>query len=412
MKLDEHSQDEIQDQSTSDPQVFRGSNQSGLRDYNERLVLSMIQRSGAIPGVEIARRAGLSPQTVSVILRSLEADGLLERGTPQRGRVGKPSIPMGLNPEGLFSVGVKIGRRSADLVLTDFLGKTRQLLQTTYRYPMPEAILGFLKSGLTSFREALGDQAADRISGIGIAMPFEIWNWSETIGAPPNDIAAWRDLDFAAEIGQFTNLPVFIENDATAACRAEHVYGLGRTYRDFAYFFVGSFIGGCVVLNHAVFEGARGNAGAFGSLPVRLSTGEDKQLIDVASLYRLEADLARKGIEPARIWASPQDWHDFPEVLENWIDYTARHLARAALTVCAVIDFEAVVIDGAFPEDVRTRLIDRVRNNIVDLDQRGLFPPVIAEGTVGRNARAMGAACSPVFNQFLLNTLGGLSQSS
>ena len=117
MKLDEHSQDEIQDQSTSDPQVFRGSNQSGLRDYNDRLVLSMIQRSGAIPGVEIARRAGLSPQTVSVILRSLEADGLLERGTPQRGRVGKPSIPMGLNPEGLFSVGVKIGRRSADLVL-------------------------------------------------------------------------------------------------------------------------------------------------------------------------------------------------------------------------------------------------------------------------------------------------------
>ena len=50
MKLDDRSQDESQDQSTGDPQVFRGSNQSGLRDYNERLVLSMIQRSGAMPG--------------------------------------------------------------------------------------------------------------------------------------------------------------------------------------------------------------------------------------------------------------------------------------------------------------------------------------------------------------------------
>lgn len=42
---------------------------------------------------------------------------------PQRGQVGQPSIPMSLNPNGVFSIGLKIGRRSADLVLVDFLGQ-------------------------------------------------------------------------------------------------------------------------------------------------------------------------------------------------------------------------------------------------------------------------------------------------
>ena len=85
-----------------------GVNQQGLRDHNERLILSILQRSGPLPGIDVARGAGLSAQTVSVILRGLEAEGLVRRGEPQRGRVGKPRTPMGLDPEGVFSVGLKI----------------------------------------------------------------------------------------------------------------------------------------------------------------------------------------------------------------------------------------------------------------------------------------------------------------
>ena len=122
-----------------------GVNQQGVREHNERLILSMIQRHGTMPASDIARRAGLSPQTVSVILRGLETEGFVERGDPVRGKVGKPSIPMALAPEGAYSVGLKVGRRSADLVLTDFNGQPRQQMQFTYRYPMPQAILGFLR---------------------------------------------------------------------------------------------------------------------------------------------------------------------------------------------------------------------------------------------------------------------------
>ena len=101
--------------------ISSGATQRGLRDYNERLILSMIQRNGALPGSEVARHAGLSPQTVSLIMRKLEADGLLAKGMPLRaGRVGKPSVPMDLAADGAFSFGLDVGRRGANLVLMDF----------------------------------------------------------------------------------------------------------------------------------------------------------------------------------------------------------------------------------------------------------------------------------------------------
>ncbi len=107
-----------------------GANQSGVRDHNERLVLSLIQRHGGLPSADIARRSNLSAQTVSIIIRALEKDGLLVRGEPIRGKVGKPSTPMALNPDGILSLGLNIGRKSADLVLIDVTGTTRAYVQT------------------------------------------------------------------------------------------------------------------------------------------------------------------------------------------------------------------------------------------------------------------------------------------
>ena len=121
------------------PQLRRGTNPSGVRLYNERLALSLIRHHGALPKAGIARLTGLSPPTVQVIVQALEADGLLVRQEAQRGRVGQPSVPLSLNPDGAFSFGVKIGRRSAEIVLIDFVGTVRQSVHMNYRYPAPGA---------------------------------------------------------------------------------------------------------------------------------------------------------------------------------------------------------------------------------------------------------------------------------
>jgi hypothetical protein len=64
-----------------------------------------------------------------MITRHLEADGLVLEQTPQRGKIGQPSVPFSLNPSGAYALGLKVGRRSNDLVLMDFTGVVRRTLR-------------------------------------------------------------------------------------------------------------------------------------------------------------------------------------------------------------------------------------------------------------------------------------------
>lgn len=388
---------------------YGGVNQSGVRQHNERLLLSMLHRRGAMSGIELARLTGLSPQTVSVILRKLEKDGLLKRGKPVRGKVGKPSIPMELDASGILSLGLKVGRRSADLLLLDFAGNVREQIHTTYAYSLPDAVFGFLKEGMETLLCHLEPQELQRLCGIGIAAPFELWKWHDLVGTPAEKFKSWKDINFAQEIAKFSDLPAFVINDTTAACRAEHLYGHGKEFRDYAYFYIGSFIGGGVVLNETVFEGNQGNAGSLGSMRSTGPLGESRQLIDVASLHLLEARLIEAGLDPQQLWQQPQDWSALSRYVDPWIGETAQELAKASLSICSVIDFEAIMIDGAFPKDVRQQLVERVKRYLVNQDTRGLIAPQIVQGCIGENARAIGAASSPIFSQFLLNTNAGLA---
>ena len=82
----------------------------------------------------------------------------------------------------------------------------------------------------------------------------------------------------------------------------------------------------------------------------------------------------------------------------------------AALSCCAVIDFEAVLIDGAFPAAVRARLVRRVAALAQDIETIGLYRPEFAEGEVGANARVLGAAYRPIASQYFLGS--GMLNSS
>ncbi len=385
-----------------------GLSQRGVRDHNERLLLSLIQRHDALPGSDLAKLAGLSPPTVSGILRQLETDGLLERGDPVRGKVGKPSVPMRLAATGAHSFGVKIGRRSADLILIDFRGGNCGERKITYDYPVPHDVLAFLANGFEALTSDMSDDEKSRICGIGVAAPFELWNWHDLVGAPAETFQSWKDIDIPAEISAFSNLPVYVSNDATAACQAEHTYGRGKEFRDYAYFFIGAYIGGGVVLNNSVYAGRQGNAGALGSLRSISPIGESMQLVDMASIHQLEARLREVDLDTRQLWDDPSSWTRLSRYVEPWLLQTAQELAKASLSICSVIDFEAILIDGSFPESLREELVRRVRRYVATQDTRGLVPPKIEEGSIGGSARALGAACGPIREQFFLKPSTGL----
>lgn len=82
-----------------------GSNQSGVSQFNERGVLQAVRLNGGLAKAELARLTCLSTQTVSLIIERLLAQGQVRKGTPQRGKVGQPSVPIMLDPDGAFFTG-------------------------------------------------------------------------------------------------------------------------------------------------------------------------------------------------------------------------------------------------------------------------------------------------------------------
>lgn len=385
---------------------LKGSNLTNVRDVNERLILHLLRMNGRMSKAEATRMTGLSANAVSVIFRALEADGLLLRGEPIRGRIGQPSVPMWLNPSAAHYVGLKIGRRSQDIVLVNFAGDVLVEVNEFHDYPTPANTLAFVQTQLPNLLKKAELNEED-ISAFNVAMPFELWSWASVFGVPPTALEDWRQFDLAAELKRIQPWPVTIQNDGTAACRAELVFGPPPEVQDLVYFFVGTFIGGGIVLNGSVFPGRSGNAGGFGPMRIPDEPGGER-LVDHASLRVLELLIAERDPELAKtVYNNRDDWSIYEPELDIWLERAGRSLGHAIVSALAVMDFQAIIIDGAFPPGIRQRLVEIVDRDLDNLDMQGVMRPSVQPGHFGYLARAVGAAAYQVSTEYMIdqNTL-------
>jgi len=377
-----------------------GRSQSGLREYNQREILSLIRVEGALPKAEIAQKTGLSAQAATVIINSLEADSLLTRLPSLKGQIGQPKVPFALNPDGAFGIGLKVGRRSFDLTLIDFVGNVRATLNENFAYPTVERLLNFLSRGLKGLTLSLDASMMQRIQGIGVATPYQIWSWAEEAGAPSDELEKWKNFDFHTRIKSIIDLPVYVCNDGTAACSAELCFGNSHRLNHFLYVYVGTFIGGGVVLNNRLFTGKSGNAGAIGSLPMLNSGNGSGQLIMQSSLYLLEQKLQQRNLDPNMLYNNADFTGQVAELLPEWIDGVSQGIAHSALCSLSILDLDGVVIDGAIPGSVRERIVAASREKFAELDARGLTSLRFEPGNVGAKAQSIGSANLPLIARY------------
>jgi predicted NBD/HSP70 family sugar kinase len=382
----------------------RGSSQGGMRQFNERVVLQAIRLHGSLPKAEIARLTHLTPQTVQVITARLEADDLVRRLAPLRGKVGQPSVPMALNPDGAFSIGIKIGRRSLDMLLVDFTGHVRERSALHYAFADADTLFPEIDVRLKLLRRGLKPALRPRLQGIGVAAPLSLGGWHELLGVPPEHAAKWDAVDIRERITSMTDLPVGFVKDTAAACVAELVAGRGRSIPSFLYLFVDTFIGGGLVIDSHLRAGMHGNAGAAGSVPLGLDRGDGTrppaQLLSVASLFRLEERYRQGGLDAAaasdeRALAAP--WR--PHTLD-WLRQSGPAIALAINSAACLLDLEGVIVDGSFDPALRDALLDVTARALDRYDWQGVARPAVLAGTIGSDARAVGGALLPLYANF------------
>lgn len=384
------------------PKRELGSNQIGLGQYNERLILSLVRREPGIAKAELARITKLTPQTISVIVNRFIEDGFIITGKKQRGKVGKPSTGLLLNPEGAFSIGVKIGRRSLDVILMAFDGAIKQRNITYHNFPEPAKTLPAIEEEITRLKTLLGEEKCQRLIGVGLAAPGALSSWSHEFETSVEMMAAWQDVDLQSEIASFSGLPVSMMNDVSAACLAELSLNKARHSQDFLYIYVGTFIGGGIVMNGKLLSGFSGNAASLASMPLgTVNNGETpSQLISRASLRSLEKSLNDNGHKIQSLHGYDALSGEVLELFDKWAEEAAPAIAGAIVNAHAVLDSEMIVIDGTLPAPQLKSLITKVKKALSDYDLTGLQMPKFDQGKIGYEARALGGAFLPVYAHF------------
>jgi predicted NBD/HSP70 family sugar kinase len=378
----------------------RGGDQSGLREFNRRLILNVIRQYGPVPKAEIARITGLTAQSVSVIVNALLKEQLLRKEKKVRGQVGQPRTPIALNPHGALSIGIKIGRRSLEMVLVDFRGAVIATGESYYSAPRPRDIMKILTERIAELTADLEPRVRSRVVGIGIALPGHLSQWTEILGLSPSELSEWDAFDICAAVRELTGLPVQLWNDATAACAAEVLLGEAMTVSSALYIYIGTFIGGGLVLDGKLYAGVQGNAGAIGSMPVQASSGLGlQQLIRSGSLLHLDRRFTEAGVDgEQKISAKVRRSRNHPAYLA-WRREASRGIANAIVCALSVVDFEAVVIDAMLDRDDVAEIAGDVGEALAEFDMTGLTPAVLRPGAIGPAARVLGAAILP----FIIN---------
>lgn len=117
-------------------------------------------------------------------------------------------------------------------------------------------------------------QALDRahitlndIEGIGIGAPGPVNPHTGVVLAPPT-LPGWKNVPLHDLFHEQFGVPIFLENDASAAALAEYLFGAGRGCDALVYMTVSTGIGGGIIIGGKIWRGISGTAAELGHMTI------------------------------------------------------------------------------------------------------------------------------------------------
>ncbi|MFV0252797.1 MAG: ROK family transcriptional regulator [Beutenbergiaceae bacterium] len=241
------------------------SSQTSLRESNKSLVIETVQRFGGLTQVELVEATGLSAGTVSTIVKELVGAGVVE--TAATIRSGRRAQQVTLSRRLGVVVAAQIGPRQLSMILGDFAGEV--LAEQSMPLPFEHRV------DTTLDRVAL--LAVDLIERIGASLP-ELGGIALAVPAPvdvstgmitvPGVMAGWNGEHLAQVMSKRLQKPVFVDQDANLAARAELTLGAGRGLQDILYVRASSTISSAMIIGGQSYRGYAGTAGQIGHIQV------------------------------------------------------------------------------------------------------------------------------------------------
>jgi len=314
---------------------------------------------------------------------------------------------------GTITVGVDVGGtkiQSAAMRAKEVVGSARMATPITGAEDVSAAIGDAVTKALADAGAQLSD-----LTAVGIGAPGTIDSEAGTVSSSPN-LPGFQDLE-AVQLGAMVSqalggVPVKLDNDVRVAILGEWKRGAGRGYRHLLGVWVGTGVGGGLVLDGALFEG-QGAAGEIGHMIVKpggrvCSDGRRGHLEAYAGRGQMEAHarhlvkeghktelfdiMERKGRTrlSSGVWAAALEKKD--KMAVELVDDAVRALAVGLASVQNLLALEAIVIGGGLGDRLGPPFVERIREEMQPLLFVPDHPPTLLSSEFGDLAGAVGAA--------------------
>ena len=242
-----------------------------------------------------------------------------------------------------------------------------------------EDIWGRLVELVDRVRE--GDEVA---CGVGCGGPMQPGG----VEVSPLNIGQWRGFPLRSRLTEHVGLPVSIDNDAKALALGEGWRGAAREVDNYLAMVVSTGVGGGIVLDGRLLDGAAGNAGHIGHVVVE----PDGRHCGCGGQGCLEAEAS--GLAIAAITGRPPA--EAPVGIRR---RTGTLVGRAVASVVNLLDLELAVVAGSvalgfgdpFFEAARAELETRARLEFargarITVADLGADGPIVGAAAVALNA--------------------------
>jgi glucokinase len=230
-----------------------------------------------------------------------------------------------------------------------------------------------------------------QIRGMGFGIPGQIEPNTTTIRFAPN--LEWRDVDLRPLLPESWGWPIVLENDVRMGTYGEFSHGAAQGAKNVFGIFVGTGVGGGLILNGELFNGYRGHAGEIGHIVLHWRQGTTLESI-AGRRYQLKRarkilnDAPKrvrkewKGIDLDKVKSSQlaEFYQRDDPVAVKLVDDAARALGAAIASVVNLISPEVIVVGGGVTQALGETFIER----IWEITQRYTLP----DATVGMKCLA------------------------
>ena len=360
----------------------------------ERQLLDLVRRNPGITRSALTGHTLVSQQTVHRSLDALHGLGLLAFTEAVKNGRGKPSPGVTLVPDAIFSVGISVNTDAVMLSLVNLTCDQRAEVRVDTDPTEMRRCLLDVKAAYDDICH-YHDAEADRVIGVGLAISgFK--SGKEGHFTPPVPLSDWAHRDLHHVMASVFELPIWLENNATAGAIGEAMVGAGLAYETFAYLSFNYGFGCGLVSKGDVYLGGFGNAGEIGRIY------RPDQIAHRPAMGELLERLRARGNHLETIGALNRHYDPSWSVLEEWLDEVTPQLELALRGLVAVFDPMAIVFGGEAPFDLRQRLIARC--DIQQFDRLGVpVPgPQLLNSDVKSDPAAFGAALIPLKSEVLI----------